>query len=671
MIEITKDLALSFVKWLSPQQNITQLTQSQPTQTISPSTNNTASAQLNAKLFQWVRNLSSQQSEPAWPGADVFFELARLFETLNFPHLSRSSLEIIVEKFEDQDNSAIQACISLAELLERDNDKVGAVRAYQKMIDLDLDKHIAYNRIGLIFMDIQQFEQALINFELSIRTKPDYLQAHINRGVAYQNKGFFKDAVKTFEHIILIDPTQINAHYNLGIAHFSDQNFERSIRSLQTALQLNPALIDAHYNLGVVYSQIKEHILALECYKRAIHLNHQYLLAHYNSGVSYFELLEYKKALESYKKAIALDPDHIRSHWNVAHCHLILGEFREGFSEYEWRWRHNELQNQQTQRKFSKPLWLGEQDINGLSILLHAEQGFGDTLQFIRYVQRVASLGAHLIIEVQPALKSLVNSSISANLKHLIPNQDWTVLARGEVLPDFDLHCPLMTLPLALGLTTAFELAEPCPPYLSVDPQLGASWAQRLNTLISEKELDETLNVSSKIKPKISQNTRRLRFGLVWSSGYRQDQKETWEINKERNLDLKALEPLLQLPVHWVSLQIGKIPNQELADLNQEGGLGIELLDMSPYINDFADTAAIAQNLDAIVTVDTSTAHLCGALGLKTFVLLKANACWRWFLNTSSSTWYPSAVLIRQRKKGDWSDALNQATIEIKKILSH
>ena len=669
MVEITKDLALSFVKWLSPHQNISHLIQSQPTPPIDPPTDKSSSIELKAKLFQWVRNLPGSQIENAWPGADVFFELARIFETLRLPHLSRTSLEIIVEKFQDQDNSAVQACISLAELLERDNDKLGAVHAYQKMLDLNLDKHVAYNRIGLIFMDIQQFEQALINFECSIRAKPDYLQAHINKGVAYQNKGSFKDAVKTFEHILLIDPTQINAHYNLGIAHFSDQNFERSIHSLQTAIQLNPALIDAHYNLGVVYSQLKEHLLALECYETAINLNPQYLLAHYNRVVSYFELLEYERALQSYKNTIAIDPDHIRSHWNAAHCHLILGEFREGFSEYEWRWRHNELQNKQTQRKFSKPLWLGEQDINGLRILLHAEQGFGDTLQFIRYVQRVASLGAHLIIEVQPALKSLVTSSLSESLKHLKPSTDWTVLARGEGLPDFDLHCPLMSLPLALGLTRELELTNPCPPYLSVDAQLRVTWAQRLDTLISEKELNETLNMSSRFTPEVTQNTRRLRVGLVWSSGYREDQKETWAINKERNLELKALEHLLQLPAHWVSLQIGKIPNQELADLNQQGGLGIELLDMSPYINDFADTAAIAQNLDVIVTVDTSTAHLCGALGLKTFVLLKANACWRWFLNTRCSIWYPSAVLIRQRNKGDWSDPLDQVTAELKKLL--
>ena len=631
-------------------------------------------------LSNWIQHIVEVPTlQPKTPGK-FLLDLAKTYELLHYPLIAQICCELITKNYQSEREVLRDAYIYLAEQLEKQGEPLQAVHTYQKLNELDLDKHIAFNRIGLVFMSIHEFEQALINFERSLQIDPHYLQAQINMGVAHQSKGRYPRAIQCFEAVISKDPAQVNAHYNLGIAYFCIQSYDLSLESLNNALKLNPLLLDAHYNKGVVYSQLKNHPLAIYCYNTVIASDPKYLLAHYNLGVCYFELLDYAQALTCYEKALEIDPEHIRSHWNLAHCYLILGDLEKGLRHYEWRWRHNELQNKQKQREFVKPLWMGQLTLTGKSILLHAEQGFGDTLQFIRYAIHLGQSAAKVIIEVQPALKSLIAMSFlgKGGLDHSgVSCTDWTVIARGEEIPPYDLHCPLMSLPFALGFKSVSECSGTAPPYLRVDDGLRELWAYKLEFLLQQKNLiDSPENSKLPIRDsqdrttKLTSLCRRPRIGLVWSSGYREDQSETWEINKERNLHLRDLEELLQLPFDWVSLQIGKIPNQELHDLNQSGWRGRGLLDLSTEIKSFADTAAIAQNLDLIITVDTSTAHLCGALGLKTWILLKSNACWRWFLQTEQSPFYPSARLLRQTQKGDWSDALLHMHTELEALLA-
>ncbi len=671
MIQTPQELAHSFLAQLDQNINLKDVSNQVDERFFSE---HSGVESLRLSLIHWLDKFSIPQTQQNDSASEILYHLAKGLECLHYPLISRVCCQLIVDSYQDQSEWISKACIFLAEHYEKLNQNLVAIQSYQKLIELDRDKHIAYNRIGLIFMSINENSQALMNFQRSLNSNPKYLQAQINLGVALQNQEAYQEAIRSFEVVIEQDPSQINAYYNLGIACFSCKSFDLSIRALRIALHLNPSLLDAHYNLGVVYSEIKQYRTALDCYKSVIKLNPNYLLAHYNSGVCYFELLEYSQAVESYKKAMLIDPQHIRSHWNIAHCHLILGELKTGFLEYEWRWKHNELQNQQTQRKFDKPLWLGDLPLEGKCILLHAEQGLGDTLQFVRFANALIQGNNALIIEVQPALKSLIEMSFKVNNEGNKSNLPIRVISRGEKLPPYDLHCPLMSLPLAMGISKLSDLSEHSAPYLSVDSELKLYWAKKLDDLIRDRNLHNApgnaINFNdANLKSNDLRFPRRPRIGLIWSSGYRDDQQDTWEINKQRNLNLYELEPLLKLPLDWVSLQIGKIPNQELRDLNQIGWRGSSLLDLSGEIRNFADTAAIAQNLDLIISVDTSTAHLCGALGLRTWILLKANSCWRWFLMTEESPWYPNAQLFRQTHRADWSGVLQQLELQLNKFI--
>ena len=672
MIDRTQELAHAFIKQITLRFNPERL--GAQIDEFSKEQENLV-LEIQQLMIDWIEKIDPQVSLHTHHPCDLTIQLAKMFESLHYPLLTRVCCQLIIDRYQERTESVCDAYLLLAEQYEELGKSLLAVKKYQKIIDLNLNTHIAYNRIGLVFMSINEPGQAIINFTRSLSLKPEYLQAQINLGVAHQSKGEFKKAVNVFESVVAQDPTQINAHYNLGISYFSIECFDRSINSLQNALRLNPLLLDAHYNLGVVYSQLKEQQLALNCYNKVIEFDGNYLLAHYNSGVCHFELMDYVNALRCYENAISIDPDHIRSHWNAAHCYLILGDLKNGFLHYEWRWKHNELQNKQVQRVFNKPLWLGDTPLAGKSLLVHAEQGFGDTLQFIRYVWTLLNFCKQVIIEVQPALKSLISMSF-VGAENVAPSTSGClVIARGEELPPYDLHCPLMSLPLALGINSLSSSTHNSRSYINVDTNLVATWTLKLDQLIEEnnsRSIEESFapkNIEPMSQSITASRTRRPRVGLVWSSGYREDQKETWEVNKERNLSLIELEPLFHLPIDWISLQIGKIPNEELKELNQKGWRGTKLLDLSSEIKNFADTAAIAKTLDLIITVDTSTAHLCGALGLRCWILLKANACWRWFLNTNESVWYPSAQLLRQSQKGDWTEVIQELQVKIQSIL--
>ncbi len=581
----------------------------------------------HTELFRWAKERYTQSPQKFSSIYTLLYNMLGAFLQISHPNLAQICSNLIEHHSEPNQVFVSKALLLLANYFEDRGLYLRAVQNFQKLKEIGKSPGESYNRIGLIFMKLDQHDQALMNFKLALKSVPDLTQAILNMGVAYQHLGKLDQAAECFDRALKNEPDSAFAHYNLGVSRFSCGMVDKAADALERALELNPNWADALYNLGVVKSELKDYEAALNLYKRVTDCDPTHLLAHYNSGVCHFELLRYEHAIKSYSAALRCDPQHVRTHWNIAHCYLITGDLASGFKHYEWRWRHNQLENNQKQRTFEQPLWIGQPVSTSAVLLVHAEQGFGDTLQFIRYVGDLINKGLNIIVEVQPALKSLIKSSLA----------DLSVFARGEQLTHFDFHCPLMSLPLALGLTS---IAQPPPtsaagrkPYLRIDQNLSNYWGQRLDELLTSK---------------------RKRIGLVWSSGYRPDQVDTWERNKERNIDLKLFKALSQLPVDVVSLQIGEIPRKEWESLPKEEQF--MMFDLSQEIKDFSDTAAIAQNLDLVITVDTSTAHLCAGLGLDTWILIKANACWRWFLDTDVSPWYPSAKVFRQKKQGDWQE---------------
>jgi len=319
------------------------------------------------------------------------------------------------------------------------------------------------------------------------------------------------------------------------------------------------------------------------------------------------------EAFESYNKAITLDQNHIDANWNLAILNLLTGRYEDGLKGYEWRWKNRGLEVFKEKRNFFQPLWLGKQLLKDKTILIHAEQGFGDTIQFCRYVPIVAELGAKVIFEVQQSLRPLL-----MNLKGV-----GTVLSKGDTLPDFDYQIPLLSLPLALG--TTINTIPSCSNYIEADNEKIKFWERKLG------------------------NKNKLRVGIVWSgSAVHSD-------DSNRSLRLSQILPYLPRMHHYISLQ------KDLSSIDRDS------LKQAPFLtflgddlNDYSDTAALCELMDLVISVDTSIAHLSGALGKETWILLPYSPDWRWLLSRVDSPWYPSVKLYRQNQIRDWDDVLKK-----------
>ena len=332
-------------------------------------------------------------------------------------------------------------------------------------------------------------------------------------------------------------------------------------------------------------------------------------------------LRRYHDALVSYARALEIDPEHAEARWNDALCRLLLGDFDAGWRQYEARWDSQRLDV--PRRVFPQALWLGADDVRGKRLLIHAEQGFGDTLQFCRYVALLAGNGAEIIVEVQPELKNLLRSLAGVD----------QLLAQGEALPPFDLQCPMLSLPLACH--TTLQSIPAVVPYLHAEPARLEYWQAQLG--------GQALSIP--------------RIGLAWRGNAVQR-------NDPRSLPFATITPLLTAPARFASLHI-EIHDDDAAALAACDAVQF----FGPQLKDFSDTAALIASLDLVITVDTAIAHLAGALGKPVWILLPFNADWRWLTDRSDSPWYPSARLFRQTASGDWPGVITVVAEELSRLL--
>jgi len=314
-----------------------------------------------------------------------------------------------------------------------------------------------------------------------------------------------------------------------------------------------------------------------------------------------------------------------------------MGRFEAGWRAYEWRWERRRIQA--GKREFAQPLWLGDFPLDGKTILLHAEQGLGDTLQFCRYASSVARLGAKVVLEVPAPLLRLLSTLDGVD----------QLIEAGQPLPPFDCHCPLLSLPLALRTDeTSIPSATP---YLFADAAAVSAWRERIDAGADAAEQPET-------------QLKHLKVGLVWAGENRAHVAELRKIDARRSLAFERFAPLLDVPnVRFFSVQKG-VAAQQLA----ESALRDRVADYTGLLHDFADTAALVANLDLVISVDTSTAHLAGALGRPVWILNRFDTCWRWLLERSDTPWYPHARLFRQPALGDWDsviDAVREALVGV------
>jgi hypothetical protein len=398
-----------------------------------------------------------------------------------------------------------------------------------------------------------------------------------------------------------------------------------ALASCERALALQPNYAAAWSNHGNALSDLDRPEAAERSYRRALELAPAFADAWNNLGLTQIDLNQHAQALSSYERALAIDPASVETRWNQALCLLQMGRFEAGWREYEWRWERARIKRQR--RGFAQPLWRGDFSIDGKTILLHAEQGLGDTLQFCRYAALVSKLGARVVLEVPAALMRLMTT---------LDGVDQLVEA-GQPLPPFDCHCPLLSLPLALRtVETSIPAATP---YLSADPQAARAWRERIGTTAD------------------GCTHRRLKVGLVWAGENRAHVAELRKIDARRSIALERFAPLLEVPnVRFFSVQKGAAASQLSGS-----ELSARVVDYTQELHDFADTAALVANLDLLISVDTSTAHLAGALNRPVWILNRFDTCWRWLLERHDTPWYPGARLFRQPALGDW-DSVIRAT---------
>jgi len=347
-------------------------------------------------------------------------------------------------------------------------------------------------------------------------------------------------------------------------------------------------------------------------YDRALALRPDYAEAHTNRGVTLHVLKRFDEALQCYAHALAARPDFAEAHYNEGLSRLLTGDFDRGWAEHDW-WR-GIAQFKRSDRNFTQPRWTGAQAIAGKTILLHAEQGFGDTIQFCRYAARVEALGARVILEVQETLRDLIRSLDGAV----------QVVAKGDTLPPFDMHCPFLSLPLAFGTRLATIPSQT--PYLYASAQAVADWNARL-------------------PPRT-----RPRIGLAWSG------RPEHNNDQNRSIDLASfLSPLQGIDATLVSLQ-REVRAADAIVLQERR----DVIHFGEALKDFSDTAALAANMDLVIAVDTSVAHLAGALAKPVWMLLPFVPDWRWLLDRDDSPWYPTARLFRQDDSRQWNGAFGR-----------
>lgn len=469
---------------------------------------------------------------------------------------------------------------------------------------------IHFNR-GVILQALTRPREALASYERAIALNPGYAEAWLNRGNALDTLARPEEALSSYEHAAALTPGLAPAHFNRGNLLRTLGRREEALTAYTQALAAHPGYAEAWNNRGNILRELNRPEAALPDYERVLALRPEYAEAWLNRGIVLDALGRRAEALASFERVLALRPDHPEAHYCIALHRLRHGDFARGWVEYEWRWQASDAE---TAPAFPQPPWLGREDLAGRTLLLHAEQGYGDTLQFCRYARLVADRGARVILQAQPPLLTLL-----ARLAG--PAQ---VIAPGDPLPPFDFHCPLMSLPLALGTELSSIPAET--PYLSADPAETAAWRARLG------------------------ETRAPRVGLAWSG------RPTHRNDMNRSIRLAELAPLLTPGAEFIGLQKDVRAEDRAAlaampAIRQFGG----------QLRDYADTAALIACLDLVITVDTSVAHLAGALGKPVWILLPSDPDWRWLLGRSDSPWYPSARLFRQTRVHEWSDPIADA----------
>jgi len=431
-------------------------------------------------------------------------------------------------------------------------------------------------------------------------------------------------AVRLYDEAIACDSSKAEPYYKRANALKDLGRLEAALASYGQAIERNCDCGFAYCNRGVVQHQLGMLTEALASYERATAIDPADAFSHHNRALVLQDCFRWNEALECYDRALAIDAGYAEAHYNRALTQLLLGDFERGWRGYEWRWKSAHRLSIGAARDFEQPLWLGGPNITGKRLLLHSEGGLGDTIQFSRYATLCARLGATVLLEVQPPLVELLTRLDGVT----------EVIPRGSALPAFDYHSPLMSLPLAFK--TTLETIPAREAYLKCDPARVAQW----RSLLGEPQC--------------------LRIGIAWGGNPSNPN------DRRRSLRLADWIPHLPGGFHYFRLQRQMTEADEAALDSSES-----IFSFDDELLDFPGTAALCECMDLVVSVDTSLAHLSGALGRPTWVLLSHPADWRWMLERDDCPWYPTVELRRQRSTGDWDELLRRVATDLRGLVPH
>ncbi len=486
-----------------------------------------------------------------------------------------------------------------------------AAACLRSAIALRPDYVKAYFHLADILWQQAKLPEAFTMLRHVLQLQPRFAEAHEQLALVLQRWGRNAEAVQSLQAALQLRPNMSSALGNLGTLLNSMGRREEALRCLLKFVDLRPRLAEGHNNLGNAYLGLFRYGEAQACYQRAITLRPRYAKAEYNLGKVHFELGNFAEAAAAFERAMEYDPQYAEPRFELGAVQLLQGNYAAGWRNYESRWGMDNASH--ARRTYTEPVWDGS-PLAGRTILLYTEQGFGDTFQFIRYARLVKERGGQVLVECQPRLIPLMQS---------VPGVDqW--IPRGQMLPPFDVQCALLSLPAILGATAASIPRQV--PYLAAQPRLVEKWREALSPLAG------------------------FRVGIVWQGS------PTFLRDGVRSIPLVEFEPLARVPgVQLIALQKG--PGEEQLS-RLAGRFSVAQLgdDIDQSTGTFMDTAAILTQLDLLISSDTSTVHLAGALGLPVWVALGRVPDWRWLLERSDCPWYPTLRIFRQRQPADWSE---------------
>ena len=543
------------------------------------------------------------------------------------------------------DPSKAEAYYNLANLCFASDEPDRAEKNYRLALQINCGLVEAHYNLGILLLDQKRYPEAREAFSQALVYRPDYVEALFNLGIVFMEQDIYDEAINTFKKVIGLNPSMVAAHYNMGCIYLELNHFEKAALSYQQAVTLKPDFVEAynnlgnvylenkqfgeaercfkkavdlrpdyadgHYNLGKVLQENRNFNAALDCYRRVLEISPAYCKAYNNTGKIHHDTGNIRQAVDCYHKALDIQPDYAEARFNLATSELLLGNFESGWEGYEWRF-HRRKWRQVYPYRFEQPRWKG-QPLEGKTIYVHSEQGLGDILQFIRYLPMVKAFGGRVIFEtVKPLL------SICHRLKSI--DQVVELGPDGRPLVDFDYYIPLLSLPALFNTNLATIPSEV--PYLSATKADLQRWRSRISP-------------------------EGFRVGLVWAGT---------STDPRRACPLGWFTPLTGLKgIHFYGLQKGIAAEQvEIEGMPD----GMHMVNLGQEFEDFSDTAAVVEQMDLVISIDTSVAHLAGAMGKRLWVLLPDVPDWRWLLDRNDSPWYPTARLFRQTRPGDWQPVI-------------